>query len=88
MEWNDTLHVYSYQYQDAHRKATEYASREDAAILDDYLNCRVPYYLWAPLTSKMNPNRLKALIERAQQIRAADQAREDAEERAEAYSDF
>lgn len=88
MEWNDTLHVYSYQYQDALRKATEYASREDAAILDDYMNYRVPYYLWNPLTSKMNPNRLKALMARVDAIRAADQAREEAEERAEAYADF
>jgi hypothetical protein len=88
MEWNDTLHVYSYRYQDALRKADQYALKEDAAILDDYMNYRVPYYLWNPLTSKMNVNRLKALMARADAIRAADQAREDAEERAEAYSDF
>jgi hypothetical protein len=36
----------------------------------------------------MNVNRLKALMARADAIRAADRAREDAEERAEAYSDF
>jgi hypothetical protein len=88
MEWADTLHIYAYQYEDAGRKATEYALREDASILEDYLNYRVPYYLWTSLTSKMNPNRLKALMERAWQIRINEQAREDAEERAEAYADF
>lgn len=88
MEWNDTLHVYAYEYQDAIRKASEYALKEDAAILEDYLNYRVPYYLWTVLTSKMNPNRLTALMARAYAIQVANQAREDAEERAEAYSDF
>ena len=91
-EWLYTVQHYATKYQEAFASANQYAMREDVAILDDYLNCRIPYYLWAPLTSKMNPNRLKALMERAQQIRAADQAREDAEERAEeraeAYSDF
>jgi len=87
-EWLYTIQYYAIKYQEAFASANQYASREDAAILDDYLNYRVPYYLWAPLTSKMNLNRLNALMLRAQQIRAADQARADAEERAEVYADF
>jgi hypothetical protein len=88
MEWNDTLHIYACEYRDAIRKAAQYTLKEDAMILEDYLNCRIPYYLWAPLTSKMNPDRLTALMSRADDIRVADQARADAEERAEAYADF
>ena len=87
-EWLYTVQTYAAKYQEAFAQATSYASREDAAILDDYLNFRVPYYLWAPLTSKINPNRLNALMNRALQIRDAEQARADAEERAEAYADF
>jgi hypothetical protein len=87
-EWLYTIQHYAIKYQEALVQATAYASREDAAILDDYLNYRVPYYLWHPLTSKMNLNRLNALMLRAQRVRDADQARADAEERAEAYSDF
>jgi hypothetical protein len=88
LDWIYTLQIYANKYQEALANASAYALREDASILDDYMSYRVPYYLWSALTSKMNPNRLNALMARAQQIRAADQARENAEERAEAYSDF
>jgi len=88
MEWAYTLQIYANKYQEALANANAYALQDDFTILDDYLNYKVPYYLWTALTSKMNPNRLSALIARAHTRQVAEQAREDAEERAEAYSDF
>jgi len=87
-EWIYTLQIYANKYQEALANASAYALKDDFTILDEYLNYRVPYYLWSVLTSKMNPNRLSALMARAHAAQAADREREDAEERAEAYSDF